>query len=66
MIKDPIKDVDCMLMEGTTHAGCHKDGFENESDVEKVFRRVSVLIRQMLYGYTEVSPPSIVKYPPVM
>jgi len=30
MIKDPIKEVDCMLMEGTTLAGGHKDMFENE------------------------------------
>jgi len=35
MIKKPIKDIDCMLMEGTTLNGGHKDIFENETEVEK-------------------------------
>ena len=35
MIKNPIKGIDCMLMEGTTLAGGHRDGFENETAVEK-------------------------------
>ena len=35
MIKNPIKGIDCMLMEGTTMKGGHKDGFENETEVEK-------------------------------
>ena len=35
MIKYPIKGVDCMLMEGTTLKGGHKDGFEDEAEVEK-------------------------------
>lgn len=35
MIKDPIKDVDCMLMEGTTLDGGHKGDFKDETEVEK-------------------------------
>jgi len=35
MIKRPIKNIDCMLMEGTTLGGGHKDGYNDETDVEK-------------------------------
>lgn len=35
MIAQPLKNVDCMLMEGTTIGGGHKEGFENETEVEK-------------------------------
>jgi ribonuclease J len=35
MVNNPIKDIDCMLMEGTTLKEGHKIGFENEEEVEK-------------------------------
>ncbi len=35
MIQYPIKGIDCMLMEGTTLKGGHKDGFEDEAEVAK-------------------------------
>ena len=40
LIKDPIKDVDCMLMEGTTIGGGHQDGFEDETGVEKAMGEI--------------------------
>ena len=45
MIENPIKNVDCMLMEGTTLKGGHSVGFETENEVEKelcnIFRNQS-------------------------
>ena len=35
MVKRPIKNVDCLLMEGTTLGGGHKVGFKNEEEIEK-------------------------------
>lgn len=34
LVRNPIKDVDCLLMEGTTLGGNHNVGFETEFDVE--------------------------------
>lgn len=34
MIKNPIREVDCLLMEGTTLNGGHCDGLKNEIEVE--------------------------------
>ena len=36
----PIADVNCLLMEGTTLGGGHKDGLENEQDVEDALSRI--------------------------
>jgi len=40
LVKYPIKDIDCMLMEGTTIGGGHKDGFDDETDVENGLRDI--------------------------
>ena len=37
MIRRPIPDLDCLIMEGTTLGGNHHVGFENENEVEQAF-----------------------------
>jgi len=40
LLKQPVSDVDCLLMEGTTLGGKHHIGFENENDVEQALLKV--------------------------
>jgi ribonuclease J len=40
LANSPISDVNCLLIEGTTMGGGHKDGFETEQDVEDALRRI--------------------------
>jgi ribonuclease J len=38
--RNPVPDIDCLLMEGTTLGGGHQDGFETEQDVENALYRI--------------------------
>lgn len=40
LIENPISDIDCLLMEGTTLGGKHKVGFNNEDEVEKALYEI--------------------------
>ena len=40
LVTHPIKDVDCLLMEGTTMSGNHNVGFSTEEDVEKTMYQI--------------------------
>lgn len=38
--KNPFKNIDCLIMEGTTLGNNHETGFETETDVEKSFKSI--------------------------
>jgi len=40
LIKKPIQNIDCLLMEGTTLGGKHQVGFNTEDEVENAFFKV--------------------------
>ncbi len=40
LVRNPVQDVDCLLMEGTTLGGDHSVGFDSEEDVEKGLCRI--------------------------
>lgn len=40
LFKNPIKNIDCLLMEGTTLGGKHQFGFNTEVEVEQAFYKI--------------------------